>query len=158
MDILLAVLFSAVLQTSLPGADATRESTASWGVTAQLQRACRGEASGVGLHGAEPLGLAVSDSNGNDEEFLFYLSSHAQVASDLSEGLRMAWLELRTLAPRAQGIASETSRKAALSAGGANVTCGVNNTGNHARGQRSSARDGHGVMWPKQVGQTMVIN
>jgi len=158
MDILLAVLFSAALQTSLPGADASRESTASRGVTAPFQRPCGDETSGVGPHGAERLGLAGSDSNGNGEDLLFYLSSHALVAIDLSEALWMPWLELRTLAPRAQGIASETSRKAALSVGAANVTCGVNITGNDARRLRSSPRDGHGVMRSKQVGQSVAIN
>ena len=158
MDILLGILFSAALQTALPSADATSELTAFRGATAQLQQPCRAEKKGIGRCAVQSRSLAVPDSIGNREHLLFYLSAHAQTVGDLSEGLWMPWLELRTLANQGQDIASEMGRKADLRVGHANDTCGLNFPVRDARGQWLSPLNVRCVMRLRQAGQLVDIN
>ena len=139
MDILLGMLFSAALQIGLPCIEASGSSIEFQGAKAQLQRPYRAEYSGIGAGGAQRRDLALPGPNGNREDLRFYVSSHAQAVSDLSEAPWMPWLELRTFAGLRVRVPPDSVRAISLAVGGANNACDLFTTRNDVRGKRSSS-------------------
>lgn len=136
MNILLAVFFSAALQTSGPCFETSGKSNWLRSVTARLQRPVRDETGLIGAPGAERRGFGVSETNGNREDLLFYFSSHAQAVNELSEASWTPWLWLLTFVDRRRDVCSDDCRVTHLTLGGGNGSCGLTVTIKDAREKR----------------------
>lgn len=158
MDILLSALFSAALQIGLPCIEASGSSIEFRGGRAQLQGPYRVESSGNGPRGAQRRDLTVPERNGNREDLLFYVSSHAQAVSDLSEAPWMSWLELRTFAGHPGSVSPESKRATSPGVGGAENACGSFAAHNDMRGKRSLSPRAPSAMVSERLEWLMVVN
>jgi len=139
VNILPSIFLSAALQAGSSPIEAPMASTPVQGVVAQLQRRAVTEFSVIRERSTEPLDPALPHTDSGTEGLLFYLSSHAQAVSDLSETPWMRWLELLTLADERSGVSAASRQVAPSSVEGVNDIRGLSITLMDGRGQRLSS-------------------